>query len=223
VIDGDMEKLREIFVFVCFIIAVGALILGVFQAWSGKTESAYALIVAAVVCAVFVFFSQIKAFKVAEVLQVETRETLNQAKEIIERLTKLAAISARASYLTIAWGNRLGTPPAKEKQAVLDEIDSQLTELKVSPKELADIQRPFVKMVRLDFFFLFQNVLNQSLRSSTQSSLPISAPPKMIQVRPMLLKCGTLNLSLLGPNELERMMAALIRVPTWRRSRLKIC
>jgi hypothetical protein len=148
---------------------------------------------------------------------------LNQAKEIIERLSKLAAISARASYLTIAWGNRLGTPPAKEKQAVLDEIDSQLTELKVSPKELADIQRPFVKMVRLDFFFLFQNVLNQSLRSSTQSSLPISAPPKMIQVRPMLLKCGTLNLSLLGPNELERMMAALIRVPTWRRSRLKIC
>jgi hypothetical protein len=30
-------------------------------------------------------------------------------------------VSARASYLTIAWGNRLGTPPAREKQAVLDE------------------------------------------------------------------------------------------------------
>lgn len=31
----------------------------------------------------------------------------------------------------------------------------------MSPKELADIQRPFVKMVRLDFFFLFQGVLIQ--------------------------------------------------------------
>jgi len=44
---------------------------------------------------------------------------------------------------------------------VLDEIDNQLAELKVSPEELADIQRPFVKMVRLDFFFLFQGVLSQ--------------------------------------------------------------
>lgn len=76
-------------------------------------------------------------------------------------MRKLASISARASYLTIAWGNRLGTPSAREKQAVLDEIDNQLAELKVSPEELADIQRPFVKMVRLDFFFLFQGVLRQ--------------------------------------------------------------
>jgi len=94
-------------------------------------------------------------------VQVELRETLDRATEIIERLRKLASISARASYLTIAWGNRMGTPPAREKQAVLDEINNQLAELKVSPKELADIQRPFVKMVRLDFFFLFQGVLTQ--------------------------------------------------------------
>jgi hypothetical protein len=92
---------------------------------------------------------------------------LNEAQSIIERLRKLSAISARASYLTIAWGNRLGTPPAKEKQAVLDEIDGQLaelnalTKLKVSPAELYEIHRPFVKMVRLDFFFLFEHVLSE--------------------------------------------------------------
>ncbi|GLR90372.1 hypothetical protein [Bradyrhizobium iriomotense] len=44
---------------------------------------------------------------------------------------------------------------------MLDEIDNQLADLKVSPEELADIQRPFVKMIRLDFFFLFRGVLNQ--------------------------------------------------------------
>ena len=159
-IDGDMEKLREIYVFVCFALGVVALILCVFQAWSGKIGSASALGAAFVICGVFLFLSQIKTFKVWEV-QVELRETLDRAEEIIGRVRKLAAISARASYLTIAWGNRLGTPPAREKQAVLDEIDNQLAELKVSPEELADIQRPFVKMVRLDFFFLFQGVLSQ--------------------------------------------------------------
>jgi hypothetical protein len=160
VIDGDMEKLREIYVFVCFALGVVALILCVFQAWNGKIGSAAALGAAFVVCGVFLFLSQIKTFKVWEV-QVELRETLDRAEEIIGRVRKLASISASASYLTIAWGNRIGTPPAREKQAVLDEIDNQLAELKVSPKELADIQRPFVKMVQLDFFFLFQGVLSQ--------------------------------------------------------------
>jgi hypothetical protein len=155
VIDGDMEKLREIYVFVCFGLGVVALILCVFQAWSGEIRSAFALGVLFVVCGVFVFWPQIKTFKVGVgQVEVELRETLDRAKE-------LAATSARASYLTIAWGNRLGTPPAREKQAVLDEIDIQLAKLKVSPKELADIQLPFVKMVRLDFFFLFQGVLRQ--------------------------------------------------------------
>jgi hypothetical protein len=160
VIDGDMDKLREIYIFVCFALGVVALILCVFQAWNEKTGSATALGVVFVVCGVFLFLSQIKAFKVWEV-QVELRETLDRAEEIIGRVRKLASISARASYLTIAWGNRMGTPPAREKQAVLDEIDNQLAELKVSPEELANIQRPFVKMVRLDFFFLFQGVLRQ--------------------------------------------------------------
>jgi hypothetical protein len=160
VIDGDMEKLRDIYVFVCFALGVVALILCVFQAWDGKIWSASALGTAFVVCGAFLFLSQIKTLKVWTV-EVELRETLDRAEEIIGRVRKLASISARASYLTIAWGNRFGTPPAREKQAILDEIDNQLAELKVLPEELADIQRPFVKMVRLDFVFLFQGVLRQ--------------------------------------------------------------
>jgi hypothetical protein len=67
-------------------------------------------------------------------VQVELRETLDRAEEIIGCVCKLAAISARASYLTITWGKRLGTPAEREKQALLDEIDNQLAELKVSPE-----------------------------------------------------------------------------------------
>jgi hypothetical protein len=160
VVENDMEKLREIFAFVCFAMGICALILAVFQAWNGKMASAVGLGMAFAVCGIVLFLSQIKTFKVWQV-EVELRETLDRAEEIIGRVRKLASISARASYLTIAWGNRMGAPPAMEKQAVLDQIDTQLMELKVSTEERAVITRPFVKMVRLDFFFLFQNVLTQ--------------------------------------------------------------
>ncbi|QWG17240.1 hypothetical protein KMZ68_20010 [Bradyrhizobium sediminis] len=153
-----MEKLREIYIFVAFVVGVGCLLLAAFQAWSGNMKSAAGLGTAFVVCGIFLFLSQIKTFKVWEV-QVELRETLDRAEEIIGRLRRLAAISARASYLTISWGNRLGTPTAKEKQAVLDDIDAQLVELKVTPEERAVIIRPWVKMIKADFFFLFTRVV----------------------------------------------------------------
>lgn len=180
-----MEKLREIYVFACFALGVAALLLCVFQAWNGNIKSASTLGVAFIVCGVFLFLSQIKTFKVWEV-EVELRETLDRAEEIIGRVRKLASISARASYLTIAWGNRLGTPPAKEKQAVLDDIDNQLAELKVLPRELADIQRPFVKMVRLDFFFLFQRVLRQYagiINAELSANIPGAKDPSAAAAR----------------------------------------
>jgi hypothetical protein len=59
--------------------------------------------------------------------------TLNQANDIITRLSQMAIINARVSYTTLAWGNRMATGPyAKDKQAILDEIDRQLVDLKAS-------------------------------------------------------------------------------------------
>jgi hypothetical protein len=156
----DVEKLREIFAFVCFAMGVCSLILAVFQAWNGKMVSAAGLGLAFAVCAMVLFLSQIKTLKVWQV-EVELRETLDRAEEIIGRVRKLAAISARASYLTIAWGNRLGAPSAKEKQAVLDDIDAQLTELKVTSEERAVIVRPLVQIIRADLFFLYTRVVRE--------------------------------------------------------------
>jgi hypothetical protein len=160
VVESNMEKLREIFAFVCFAMGVCSLILAVFQAWQGKVTSAAALGLAVAVCAIVLYLSQIKTLKVWQV-EVELRETLDRAEEIIGRVRKLAAISARASYLTIAWGNRLGTPTAKDKQVVLDAIDAQLTDLKVTSDERAVIVRPWVQMIKADFFFLFTQVIRE--------------------------------------------------------------
>lgn len=158
--EGVLDKLREIVLFVSGVLAIGTLIIAAFEGFNQRVSSAVFLGTFGVVCTFLLYMPKLEVFKVWGV-EAKLQQTVTEAVATLENLKRLSEISARASYLTIAWGNRMGTPPAREKQAVFDDIDRQLAELKVSPDELAMIQRPFVKMVRLDFFFLFQGVLHQ--------------------------------------------------------------
>ena len=160
VTESVLDRLRDIVLFVTGLLAIGALIMAAFEGFNQRVASASFLGTLGVACTFLVFMPKLEVFKVWGV-EAKLQQTVTEAVATLASLKRLAEISARASYLTIAWGNRMGTPPAKDKQAVLDDIDNQLAELKVSPDEIARIQLPFVKMVRLDFFFLFQGVLNQ--------------------------------------------------------------
>jgi hypothetical protein len=155
-----MDRLREIVLFVAGLLAIGSLIMAAFEGFNQRISSAAFLGTLGVVCTFLVFMPKLEAFKVWGV-EAKLQQTVTEAVATLASVKRLAEISARASYLIIAWGNRFDGPRAKEKQTVLDEIDAQLAELKVAPAEIANIQRPFVKVVRLDFFFLFQGVLNQ--------------------------------------------------------------
>jgi hypothetical protein len=158
--DSVLERLRDIVLFVSGAMAIVSVILALYEGFNQRLASAGFLGALFMACAFMVFLPKLEVFKAFGV-EAKLQRTVTEAVATLASLKRLAEISSRASYLTIAWGNRMGTPPARDKQAVLDEIDKQLAELKVSPEELANIQRPFVKMVRLDFFFLFQGVLNQ--------------------------------------------------------------
>ncbi len=160
VAENVLDRLRDIVLFVTGLLAIGALIMAAFEGFNQRVAAASFLGTLGVACTFLVFMPKLEVFKVWGV-EAKLQQTVTEAVATLASLKRLTEISARASYLTIAWGNRMGTPPAKDKQTVLDEIDSQLAELKVSPEEIARIQLPFVKMVRLDFFFLFQGVLNQ--------------------------------------------------------------
>jgi hypothetical protein len=155
-----MDKIRDIFSYFVAAMAMFALLGAVYQAFHNEKGSAVTLGTLFLVGALIVFLPQVEFIKTLGV-EARLRQTVTEAVATLENLKRLSQISARASYLTIAWGNRFGGPPAKEKQAVLDQIDSQLSELEVSPEDRAVITRPFVKMVRLDFFWLFRNVLEQ--------------------------------------------------------------
>jgi hypothetical protein len=155
-----MERLRDIVLFVSGAMAIVSIILALYEGFNQRVTSAMFLGGLFVACTLMVFLPKLEVFKAFGV-EAKLQQTVTEAVATLASLRRLAEISARASYLTIAWGNRLGTPLAKDKQAVLNEIDAQLAELKVSPDEVAKIQLPFVKMVRLDFLFLFQGVLMQ--------------------------------------------------------------
>ena len=62
----------------------------------------------------------------------------------------------------------MGTPSAQERQAALDDIDAQLSDLKVTPAERTAIVKPWVKMVRADFFFMYTRAVMKfaTLKSS---------------------------------------------------------
>jgi hypothetical protein len=160
VIDSVLDRLRDIVLFVTGILAIGALIMAAFEGFNQRFGSAIFLGTLGVVCTFLLFMPKLEVFKVWGV-EAKLQQTVTEAVATLASVKRLAEISAKSSYLTIAWGNRFDGPRAADKQAILDEIDSQLAELKVSPGEIANIQRPFVKLVRLDFVFLFQGVLNQ--------------------------------------------------------------
>lgn len=159
-IGATMDKVRDIFSYFVAAMAMFAMLGAVYQAFNNQKGSALTLGTIFLVGALIVFLPNVEFIKTLGV-EARLRKTVTEAVATLASLKRLAEISARASYLTIAWGNRMGTPPARDKQAVLDEIDAQLAELKVPSDEVAKIQLPFVKMVRVDFFFLFQGVLNQ--------------------------------------------------------------
>jgi hypothetical protein len=160
VAEGDMDKLREIFVFVCFAMGVCALILTVYQGWSGKVAPAIILGMTALGCGSFLFLSQIKVLKLWE-FQVELRETIDRAEEILGKLRRLSVISAKSSYTNLAWSNRFGGPSAKDKQLILDEVDQQLAELKVTPDERANVVRPYVHLIGWDFYQMYIRTLDR--------------------------------------------------------------
>jgi hypothetical protein len=155
-----MDKIRDIFSYFIAAMTMFSFLGAVYQAFQKEVGSALTLGTLFLVGALIVFLPNVEFIKTLGV-EARLRQTVTEAVATLESLKRLSQISARASYLTIAWGNRFGTPPVREKQAVLDQIDAQLTELKISSEDRVIIQKPFVEMMKLDFFFLYSGVIDK--------------------------------------------------------------
>lgn len=145
-----MDRLREIFLYAVAALSLFALLCAVYQAMNRQTGSAATLAGVFLVTSLIVFIPQLEVLK-AWGIEARLSKTLDRAEEIIGRLRALSAVSAQSTYMQMAWGNRMGTPSAKDKQAILDEVDRQLVDLGVPEEERSKIHKPYVQMIGFDF------------------------------------------------------------------------
>ncbi len=155
-----MDRVRDIFLYFVAALAMFALLCAVYQAMNGKNGSALTLGSIFLVCAFIVFIPQLEVLK-AWGVEAKLRQSLDRAEEIIGRLRRLSEISAKAIYTTMAWENRMGSPSAKTKQQILDDVDKQLASLDVTAEERAEIVRPYIQFIELDYFNIFTRVIDR--------------------------------------------------------------
>jgi hypothetical protein len=55
----------------------------------------------------------------------------------------------------------MGGPTARERQAVLDQVNQQLTDLKIPQQEYRAIVRPYVQMIGFDFYTIYVRLFDR--------------------------------------------------------------
>jgi hypothetical protein len=155
-----MDRVRDIFLYFVAAVAMFSLLCSVYQAMNDKLWSASVLGTIFLVSAFVVFIPRLEVLK-AWGIEARLRESLDRAEEIIERIRRLSTLSARVTYLTMAWSNRWGEPSARVRMSLLDDIDKQLEEMNVAPVERKAITRPLTRMIGVDLYNIYVNVLDR--------------------------------------------------------------
>jgi hypothetical protein len=73
----------------------------------------------------------------------------------------LSTLNAKVTYMTIAWGNRLGSPKYADKQHVLDDMDAQLSALNVTERERRQLAKPLVALIGVDLYSVYSQVMER--------------------------------------------------------------
>jgi hypothetical protein len=157
---AQMDRVRDILLYVVAAFAMFSFACSVYQAMNERNTSAGILAAIAVAGTLLVFFPRLELFK-AFGIEARLVQTLDRADEVLEKLKNLSLISARATYMNMAFGNRMANPTAKQKQSILDQVDAQLSELKVTPVERRELTRPLVHVIGFDFFMFYVRVIDR--------------------------------------------------------------
>lgn len=155
-----MDRVRDILLFFAAAMAVFALLCSVYQAMNDKVASAGLLSGIFLVCVLVVFLPRLEVLE-AWGIKAHLVRTLNEAEEILAKLRQLAVTNAKAVYMNVGWGNRMATPSARDRQAMLDEVDQQLQLLSVPAAERKALTSTYVQLIGFDLYMLYARTLDR--------------------------------------------------------------
>lgn len=155
----DADKVQNIVTYTAGAVAVFSLIGALYQAMNKGNGSVAATLAVCFLSCIVVFLPLIQQFSLPGGFEARMRNSVQEVKATEEVVRRVAAINARVTYMSIAWANRMGAPSVSEKQSLLDDVDKQLREFKVTEEERRQIVQPFVQMIGLDFYFLYSKTL----------------------------------------------------------------
>jgi hypothetical protein len=121
--------------------AMVSLLCAVYEAMNQRLGSSGVLAGIFIVAALIFNLPLLETFKAFSV-EVRLRQSVDQAEEILGQIRKASLVNAKATYMNVAWGGRLGGMPERDKQATLDSMIEQLRAVGIKDEELEDLARP---------------------------------------------------------------------------------
>lgn len=134
------------------------------------------------VCATLGYLPQLESIK-AFSIDIKLRRSLDRADELIQRTKELSLLNARLAYSSLAWQNRMGGIPNREKQKILDEVNANLIEAGVGKEELKKISEPQIYLIGVDIYRCVFNIANKFLQSKLHQASMSNEPEKVSKIQ----------------------------------------
>lgn len=151
--NGNQTFLKAalfLFTFIAFGITI-------FLLYSDKTGSA---IVGAGLTLALILFQRISIVDSFEVfgLKAKLRHGVEELTRVMADINKTAEVASKLLYIQLAWMNRMGSPTWSKKRELLADIDGLLDSVGTTKLRADNLKEPFLLMIAVDFFYLFQNI-----------------------------------------------------------------
>ncbi|HEU5019676.1 MAG TPA: hypothetical protein VFT69_17090 [Pseudolabrys sp.] len=133
-------------------------------AWNDKSSAA--TVMGAVTIALLGFYflpfiDSIEAFG----LKAKLRAQIDEAESLLSGLRRTALVSSKILYAQLAWQGRMGTAEWKTKQQWADELEENLTGLKVDQADISAARTPHLTFAVYDLFLPFEQVVRERIQS----------------------------------------------------------
>jgi hypothetical protein len=102
--------------------------------------------------------------------EIKLRERLNRADQILGQMRNAAVLSGKLTYHMLGWQSRMANPVAVN-QALADEADKYLLASGVTPDELKEIKRAYMKFMLYDIQEKYAAVCRLAVSSASRTMI----------------------------------------------------